>query len=88
MATLTRRCSYLEESDVILFDLVIMFDLHGNGLISVHIAQFNVCCVLHEKCSIESSGPETWGEGGGGRERGRGGEEGREMMASTQPSLR
>ena len=57
-------CIYLEESSVFLFELVVMFDLHGNGLISVNIAQFYVCRILHEKCSIETCGTQAWGGGG------------------------
>ena len=57
-----RLCSDLEEHDVILLQLVIVFDLDGNGLVRVDVPQLNVCRVTHEEGAIEASWSQPCGE--------------------------
>ena len=51
----------LEECNVILFQFVIVFDLHGNGFVSVNVSQLNVCRVAHEESTVETSWSKSWG---------------------------
>lgn len=50
--------TYLEESNVILPQLVVMFNLHGDGFVRVHVAEFNVSCVGH----VEGTEKSSWAE--------------------------
>ena len=38
-----------------------MFDLHGDGFVSVNVSQLNVCRVAHEESTIETCWSQSWG---------------------------
>ena len=55
----TQCCANLEEGDVLFFQLIVVFDLHGDGLVSVNVAKLNVCSVLHEEATKKPGGSQT-----------------------------
>ena len=55
----TDLAPYLKECTLIVPELVIVLDLHSNGLVTVNVAQLNVGGVGHVVCPIEASGSEA-----------------------------
>lgn len=45
--------SYLHESACLLTELVVMFELNSNGLVTVQACQLHICGVTHEEGAIE-----------------------------------
>ena len=51
--------SHLYKSTSLFSEFIIMFDLHGNSLITIDRSQFNICSVRHVECTKEVSRSDT-----------------------------